>query len=147
MKDSLICDNGEVVAVSEKSCRKAGKIQAGNVYIDGKGIGDVGSVVLKDRRLLSEDGVLSAIITIDKDTKKIIDKPIIISRGFIYMKDNIALTNEMSTLVSKRIKESLKKDGTINEVAIKKETVKSLNKLIHTKTERNPMILPVITLL
>ncbi|MGM0435548.1 MAG: ribonuclease J1 [Bacillota bacterium] len=144
-ENSFICDNGEVVAVSEKDCRKAGKVQAGNVYIDGKGIGDIGSVVLKDRRILSEDGVLSAIITIDKNNKRLIDKPVIVSRGFIYMKDNIALTNEMSTLVSKRIKDLLKKDGPINEGAIKKETVKTLNKLIHAKTERNPMILPVIS--
>ncbi|MFP4077693.1 MAG: ribonuclease J1 [Candidatus Izemoplasmataceae bacterium] len=146
-ENSFICDIGDVVALTENSARKAGKVPAGTVYIDGKGIGDIGSVVLKDRRILGEDGLLSAIISINKDTRKLFDRPVIVSRGFIYMKDNQPLTNEMSKMIADKVKEILNKDDSINVSTIKRETVKLLNKYIYSKTERNPMILPVVSVL
>ena len=145
--NTFICDIGEVVALTENSGRKAGKVPSGTVYIDGKGIGDIGSVVLKDRRILGEDGLLSAIISIDKDKGKLLDKPVIVSRGFIYMKDNQKLTNEMSKMIADKVKELLQKDKSVNVSIIKRETVKLLNKYIYSKTERNPMILPVVSVL
>lgn len=146
-ENAFICDIGDVVALTENSARKAGKVPAGTVYIDGKGIGDIGSVVLKDRRILGEDGLLSAIISIDKDKQKLLERPVIVSRGFIYMKDNQQLTNEMSKMIADKVKEMIGKDKNINVSSIKRETVKLLNKYIYSKTERNPMILPVVSVL
>ena len=92
----FVLDNGEVLAVTKNTARAAGKVQAGNVYIDGTGIGDIGNIVIRDRKLLSEDGLLSAIVTIDKKNMRLIGSPVIISRGFIYMKEHSDLTSEIS---------------------------------------------------
>ena len=142
--NEFVLDNGDVLALTKSSARVAGKVPAGNVYIDGKGIGDVGSVVLRDRKILSEDGLLSAIITIDADTKMMHGKPIIMSRGFVYMRDNTPLANELSTMVADHVHATLKNTKGLNVAELKKSITRLLNDHIYTKTERNPMVLPVI---
>jgi ribonuclease J len=143
---TFVFDNGDVLAVTRKTARHAGKVQAGSVYIDGKGIGDIGNVVIRDRKLLSEDGLLSAIITIDKATLELVGKPVIISRGFIYMKEHADLTDEMSKLVETQVTKKLSQAKSLNINAIKRLITNVLNKHIYTKTERNPMIMPVVML-
>ena len=141
--NEFVLDNGDVLALTKNTARVAGKIQAGNVYIDGKGIGDVGNVVLRDRKILSEDGLLSAIVTIDQEKNTMLGKPIIMSRGFVYMKDHTPLTNEISDMVAGLVNETLEKNR-YNQAQLKREITHLLIDHIYTKTERNPMILPVI---
>ncbi len=143
-ENTFLMDNGDVLAVSQNNARIAGKIQAGSIYIDGKGIGDVGSVVLRDRKMLSEDGLLSAIVTLDKDKHKPIGKPVIMSRGFVYMRDHTVLTNEISDMVHALVSEKLTSHPTMNLSQLRRDITRLLNDHIYTKTERNPMILPVI---
>jgi len=142
--NSFVFDNGDVLAVTRKSARHAGKVPAGNVYIDGKGIGDIGSVVIRDRKLLSEDGLLSAIVTVDKTNLITIGKPAIISRGFIHMREHTELTKEISNLVENAISKKLSTMKKMNVNTLKKEITELLNGYIYSKTQRKPMIMPVI---
>ncbi len=142
--NEFVLDNGDVLAVTRRSARVAGKVQAGNVYVDGKGIGDIGNVVIRDRKILSEDGLLSAIITIDTENKKVLSKPVIISRGFIYMREHGELTNEISELVEKTVQKKIEKVNIVNVNFIKRDITKLLNEFIYKKTERKPMIMPVV---
>ena len=89
---TFILSNGDVVAINEHSARYAGHVTAGEVYIDGTGIGDISSQIIKERKFLSEDGMFSLIITIDTKNKTIPIEPQVVSRGFIYMKDSEELT-------------------------------------------------------
>ncbi len=140
----FVMDNGDVLAVTKNSARLAGKVQAGSVYIDGKGIGDIGNIVIRDRKLLSEDGLLSAIITVDKQNLKMIGNPVIISRGFIYMKEHVDLTTEISELAEKEMTKKLSHMKSLNITVLKKTLTKVLNQFIYNKTERSPMIMPVV---
>ena len=142
--NEFIFDNGGVLAVTRKSARYAGKVQAGTIYVDGKGIGDIGNIVLRDRRLLSEDGLLSAIVTIDVEKLQVIGKPSIISRGFIYMREHEELTKDISNLVSEHIQKKITTMKKVNIIVLKKDMTKLLNEYIYSKTERSPMIMPVI---
>jgi len=142
--NSFVLDNGDVLAVSKRSARVAGKVQSGDVYVDGKGVGDIGNVVIRDRKVLSEDGLLSTIVTIDKDTKKVLGKPIIISRGFIYMKEHGELTAEMSDKVANLVGSKLQKMNKVNINTLKRDINRLLKEFIYLKTERSPMIMPVV---
>ena len=128
---SFVMDNGEVLAVSKRTARIAGKVQAGTVYIDGNGIGDIGNIVIRDRKLLSEDGLLSAIITIDKKTDKLVGSPVIVSRGFIYMREHAELTNDISDIVEKEIVKQLAKAKSLNINGLKRLITKTLNDYIY----------------
>ncbi len=142
--NEFVMDNGDVLAVTRRSARIAGKVKAGNIYIDGKSIGDIGSIVIRDRKLLSEDGLLSAIVTINESTNEVINKPVIISRGFIYMREHTELTSELSSLVKESVSKKIKGMKKINVSLLKKEITKLLSDIIYEKTERSPMIMPVV---
>ncbi len=142
----FVMDNGDVLAVTRRTARVAGKVQAGSVYVDGNGIGDIGNIVIRDRKLLSEDGLLSAIITIDKKQNTLVGNPVIISRGFVYMKEHSDLTSDICSLVEKEITKKLKQSKNLNINQLKRHMTKILNTFIYNKTERNPMIMPVIML-
>lgn len=139
----LIMDNGDVAAISESSIRLAGKVTAGDVYIDGTGIGDIGSAVLKERKMLSEEGLFSVILTVNSDKKKLINEPTIISRGFIYMKGNEEITallaNEAKGIVVKELNKKL-----FNELTLKQAITDHLNNKIYEMTMRKPLVIPVI---
>jgi len=142
--NSFVMDNGDVLAVTKNSARIAGKVQSGTVYVDGKGIGDIGNIVIRDRKNLSEDGLLSAIVTIDVKNKLVLSKPVIISRGFIHMREHNDLTKEISELVETTVAEKIKSAQSLNINFVKREMTKTLNDFIFKKTERSPMIMPVI---
>ena len=142
--NEFVFDNGGVLAVTRKTARFAGKVKAGSIYIDGKGIGDIGNIVIRDRKLLSEDGLLSAIVTIDKTSLKVLGKPAIISRGFIYMRDHEELTKNISALVAETMQKKITTMKRVNIVVLKKDIIRLLNEYIYSKTERSPMIMPVI---
>ncbi|MBN2604448.1 MAG: ribonuclease J [Bacilli bacterium] len=142
--NEFVLDNGDVLAVTKNSARVAGKVQSGAVYIDGKGIGDIGNVVIRDRKMLSEDGLLNAVVTIDEASMQLIGKPVIVSRGFIYMREHEELTNEIAKMVEETVVRKLQSMKKININFIKKDITKLLTDYIYSKTERSPMIMPVV---
>ena len=142
-ENCFIAENGDVIAFTEDSARRAGHFEAGDVYVDGKGIGDIGNVVLRDRKLLSEEGLLVVVVTIDFKTHEVLAGPDILSRGFIYMRESGKLIHDAQHVVSRSLAKEMKKD-TITEHSVKNEIIQSLKPFLYERTERNPMILPVI---
>jgi len=140
----LIMDNGDVAALTKNSIRYAGKVHAGDIYIDGTGVGDIGSSVLKERKVLSEEGLFSIIFTIDSKKKEIITSPNIGSRGFMYMKGNDDITKELISISTNIINNELKND-VFNFDAAKEEILNKLQAKIFEATMRKPIIIPIIS--
>lgn len=139
----FICDLGEVVEIHNGVARKAGKIPVGNVLIDGLGVGDVGNIVLRDRKLLSQDGILVVVVTLSKQDGKIVSGPDIISRGFVYVRESEGLLDEANRIVSGTLQKLTGEN--INEWSSLKTNVKeALGRFLYEQTRRRPMILPII---
>src|SRR5690554_385604 len=143
-RNVLIMDNGDVAALSKDSIRLAGKVTAGDVYIDGTGIGDIGSTVIKERKILSEEGLFSIILTIDTKNKKLVTEPTIVSRGFIYMKGNEEITSELANDAKVVCQKELSKKS-FNELNFKQAIIDHLQNKIYEMTLRKPIIIPIIT--
>lgn len=139
----FLLDNGDTVEIQDGDARKAGKVQAGNVLIDGLGVGDVGNIVLRDRKLLSQDGILVVVVTLSKQEGKILSGPDIISRGFVYVRESEGLLEEANRIVSGTLSKLMTEN--VNEWASLKTHVKdALGRFLYEKTKRRPMILPII---
>lgn len=140
----FICENGDVVEFTKKSAGIKGKVQAGNVLVDGSGIGDVGNIVLKDRKHLSEDGLMVVSITFDKHTQELLAGPEIVSRGFVYVKENQDIIENSKDIVLRSISKCKKQD--IKALSqIKYQIREDLKSYIYNELGRDPMILPVIS--
>lgn len=136
-------DNGDVIEIQQGAARKAGKVPAGNVLIDGLGVGDVGNIVLRDRKLLSQDGILVVVVTLSKQEARVLSGPDIISRGFVYVRESEGLLDEANRIVSDTLSKLMTEN--INEWASLKTHVKeALGRFLYEKTKRRPMILPII---
>lgn len=142
-KNIFLLDNGDVLELTGKKAVKAKSIHTGTVYVDGSGVGDVGNIVLRDRKVLSQDGILTAVLAIDKKSKEIISGPDIISRGFVYVKDSNDLLSEATTLIEREVENCLAND-IVDWYSIKSKIKSSLGQFLYTKTKRKPMIIPVI---
>lgn len=139
----FITDIGEVVEIQGGAARKAGKVTSGNVLIDGLGVGDVGNIVLRDRKLLSQDGILVVVVTLSKQDGKIVSGPDIISRGFVYVRESEGLLDEANRIVSSTLQKLMSEN--VNEWASLKTNVKdALGRFLYEQTRRRPMILPII---
>jgi len=139
----FICDIGQVLELDKNSCKKNGSVPAGRMLVDGYGVGDVGNIVLRDRRHLAEDGLIVVVATVDMDENVIISGPDIISRGFVYVRESEELMDEVRDIVRKVLTDAL--DSGITEWTQMKTTVKdALSKYLYSKTKRKPMVLPVI---
>ncbi|GAB6931442.1 ribonuclease J [Paenibacillus sp. JCM 10914] len=139
----FITDLGEIVEIQGDSARKAGKVTAGNVLIDGLGVGDVGNIVLRDRKLLSQDGILVVVVTLSKQNGSIVSGPDIISRGFVYVRESEGLLDEANRIVSSTLQKLMSEN--VNEWASLKTSVKdALGRFLYEQTRRRPMILPII---
>lgn len=139
----FILDNGSVLELTRDSAKTNGTVTAGKVLVDGLGVGDVGNIVLRDRKHLSQDGLIVIVVTISKETGQVIVGPDIISRGFVYVRESEDLMEEAKS----NVKEALAKceEKQITEWSTIKSQVKdSLREFIYSKTKRNPMILPII---
>ncbi|MER2091041.1 MAG: ribonuclease J, partial [Sporosarcina sp.] len=139
----FIINNGDVVDINNQVARQTRKVQSGNLFVDGLGIGDVGKIVLRDRKLLSEEGMLVIVITLGKTDGKLISDPDTISRGFVYSSNSEELLNEVNQLVIKTINE-LQGVNENQRINLKQHLKKSIETLLYTRTKRRPMILPVI---
>lgn len=139
----FILDIGSVLEISRDAARMNGTVTAGKVLVDGLGVGDVGNIVLRDRKHLSQDGLIVVVVTISKESGQVVAGPDIISRGFVYVRESEDLMEDAKTI----IKEALTKceEKQITEWGTIKSQVKdSLKEFIYSKTKRNPMILPII---
>ncbi|MGL4948755.1 MAG: ribonuclease J [Anaeroplasmataceae bacterium] len=140
-KNTFVLENGDVLALTSNTARVSTHIHAGDVYIDGTGIGDIDTAIIKERKTLSEDGLFSIVITLNKAQDAICVEPQIVSRGFIYMKDNEALTKSFINSAKVYVTNELAKKT--NLTTIKSGLIDLLNKLIKEATDRKPIVLPI----
>lgn len=139
----FIMENGDVLALTKDSARRAGHFNAQDIYVDGNGIGDIGTAVLRDRRDLSEDGVVLAVATVDFKTKMILAGPDILSRGFVYMRESGDLIRQGQRILFNAIRIALKnKEASIQ--SINGAIVNALRPFLYEQTEREPIIIPMI---
>lgn len=141
--NTFIIKNGDVVDIENSIARQTRSIPAGDTYVDGMGVGDVGDIVLRDRKQLSEDGMLVIVITINKGDRKIISGPDTITRGFVYARDSDQLLKEINRLAKKTIND-LQSENIKQWNIIKQNIKKSVGQYVFAQTKRKPMILPII---
>jgi len=139
----FMIDIGDTIEIQNGQARKAGKVSFGNVLIDGLGVGDVGNIVLRDRKLLSQDGILVVVVTLSKQEGRILSGPDIISRGFVYVRESEGLLDEANKIVMNTLNKLMNEN--VNEWASLKTHVKeALGRFLYEQTRRRPMILPII---
>jgi ribonuclease J len=139
----FIGENGQIMEFTRDKGTVAGKVTSGKVLVDGLGVGDVGNIVLRDRRQLSQDGILIIVVTMEKSTGRVVAGPDIVSRGFVYVRESEALMEE----AREKVKLALDKceEGKVTEwAAIKSNVRDALGRYLFDKTRRRPMILPII---
>ncbi|SDY48119.1 ribonuclease J [Thermoactinomyces sp. DSM 45892] len=139
----FICDNGDTVEIVNGRARYGPKIPTGKVLIDGLGVGDVGNIVLRDRKLLSQDGILVVVVTLSKEHGTILAGPDIISRGFVYVRESEKLLDEANHVVRNTMERCMK-DQVSEWASLKTNIRDSLSKFLFERTRRRPMILPII---
>jgi len=139
----VIAENGSVIEISKNSIGINGKIQSGKVLVDGLGVGDVGNIVLRDRRQLSQDGIMIVVVTIDHETCHVVSGPDIVSRGFVYVREAEDLMEEAREKVLSAL-ERCENNG-VSEWSMIKSTIRdNLGRFLYERTRRRPMILPII---
>ncbi len=139
----VIAENGSIIELTRNSVGIGGKVQAGKVLVDGLGVGDVGNIVLRDRRQLSQDGIMIVVVTIDKDNCHVVSGPDIVSRGFVYVREAEGLMDEARDKVQAAL-ERCEDNGVSEWSAIKSTVRESLGRFLYERTRRRPMILPII---
>ena len=142
-ENTFILENGDVLEISNNEVKKHGHVTAGDVYVDGSRIGDVGNVVIKDRKLMSSNGILVIIANIDIINKKLLAPPSITTRGYILVNENEELIHEIQKYSEKIINKKLKENN-INFNDLKQEIINELMPFLSEKTGRIPIILPII---
>lgn len=142
-ENCFVMDNGEILGLSEDEAGIAGKVPSGSVYVDGNGIGDIGNIVLRDRRILSEEGLVVVVVSLNMKEFKVTAGPDIISRGFVYMRESGDLINDAQALLAKHL-QSIMDRKTSQWSEIKNEITDVLGPFLYEKTKRKPMILPII---
>ncbi|QOY35439.2 ribonuclease J [Anaerobacillus isosaccharinicus] len=141
--NTFIMKNGDVVDIENKTARQTRNIPAGNTYIDGVGIGDVGEMVLRDRKQLSEDGMLVTVLTISKTERKLVSGPDTLSRGFVLGRDSEDLLKNVNRIITKTTNELLDANKDSWNV-MKRNIKKSVGQYVFSHTRKKPMVLPII---
>ena len=139
----FISEIGRVFELDRKGARWGGTETAGKILVDGSGVGDIGSVVLRDRKHLSEDGLVVVVVTIDMEGRYIVSGPDIVSRGFVYVKESEELMNRAKQIAEESLNKALSKKTT-DRTYLKTVVKDDLSKFIYKETKRKPMILPII---
>lgn len=139
----FVSENGNVLEVNEDKAAITGKVTSGRVLIDGLGVGDVGNIVLRDRKQLSQDGIVIVVVTIDKENKQVVVGPDLVSRGFVYVREADELMDEAKERVNQCLAKCMEKNIT-EWAGLKSGIRETLSKYLYEKTRRRPMILPII---
>ena len=140
----FISEIGKILEIDAKGARFSGVVPAGQVLIDGYGVGDVGNIVLRDRKLLSQDGLIVVVATVDEDSRLLLSGPELISRGFVYVRENEPLMEEARRLVQKTLLSALSSGKMSDRMQMKTRVRDELYRFLFQKTGRKPMILPAI---
>lgn len=144
LENCFVMDNGQVLEVFEGEAKISNKtISSQAVYVDGNGIGDIGNIVLRDRRILSEEGIIIISLNLDSKQKKLVSSPAIVTRGFVYMRGSEELMKKTENIVVECIS-TLLIDGIVNWAQIKQTLVEVLSPFLYNETGRRPMLLPII---
>ncbi len=138
----FLLEDGDILELSPQAGKKTGKVSSGNVYVDGLSVGDVGSVVLRDRRMLSRDGIVMVVITVNRQTGKLVGRPDIVSRGFVEPGETKDMIEESRDLVARALDHSGVRPADWGFINAKVRDV--LNRFYYEQTKRRPMILPVM---
>ena len=141
--NTFILNNGDILNINKEGIKKQGRVQAEDIYVDGSRVGDVSNVVVKDRKLMANNGILAIIINIDTKNKVLLNNPLVTTRGYILVNESTELIKEIE-LYSKKIILGKLKDKNINFGDIKNELINSLMPMLADKTGRVPIILPII---
>ena len=142
--DIFISDIGKVLEIDEKGARFAGTVPAGKVLVDGYGIGDVGNIVLRDRKHLSQDGLIVVVASVDPQAGLLLSGPDIVSRGFVYVREAEELMEEARQIAAEAINRCFDRGRQVDRMELKTAVKDDLTKFLYAKTKRKPMVLPVI---
>ena len=143
-KNIFISEIGRVLEINAKGAAFVGEVPAGKILVDGYGVGDVGNIVLRDRRHLSQDGLIVVVATVDTEEKLLLSGPDIISRGFIYIREAEELMEEVKAVAYDSIMSVLDRRERVDRIKLKRRVKDDLTKFLYNRTRRKPMILPVI---
>ena len=143
-RDIFISDIGKVLEISASGAKFNGSVQAGKILVSGNSVGEVGNIVLRDRRHLSQDGLVVVVAGVDLSARLLISGPDIVSRGFVYVREAEELIEEMRGVTAESIENYLDHTRMPDRVALKTKLKEDLSKYIYAKTKRRPMILPII---
>lgn len=143
-ENCFIMENGNMLALTSDSARLAGHFHAGDVYVDGSGIGDIGNVVLRDRQILSEEGLVLIVVTVDLEKRELLAGPDILSRGFIYMRESGEMINEAQGILYDALMDAFNQEGEISEHQLREILTDAIEPYLYEKTRRSPMILAMI---
>jgi ribonuclease J len=141
--NALLVTNGDILSLNQYDANVEGSVENGRIFVDGKGVGDVGNIVIRDRRILSQDGLMVVIIHLDTKNKEVTQMPDVISRGFVYVRESEALIASSRNLVKQEALNCMK-SGKTDWNDIKKHVIYKLNEYLYKKTRRRPMILPIV---
>ncbi|MBQ3463589.1 MAG: ribonuclease J, partial [Clostridia bacterium] len=142
-KNSFVLANGHVLELDRDGAKRAGTVQAGKILVDGLGVGDVGNIVLCDRKHLGEDGLIIVVITISHDDQAMISKPDVISRGFVYVREAEGLIDGVRQVAARSVEAALHARRTMDWSTLKSSLRSDVSKYIYEQTKRSPMILPI----
>lgn len=141
----FVLDNGHVLEISKSQSQiLKRKVPTNYVMVDGLGVGDVGNVVLRDRQMMSADGMFTIVVMIDSETGKVHRKPQIISRGFIYMKESQGLIDDTRALIKEIVEKSSSPEGATNWTYVQQKLRNEIGQFLYQKTQRRPLVLPVV---
>ena len=143
-KNVFVLGNGSVLEMDRESASLAGSVPAGKILVDGLGVGDVGNIVLRDRKHLSQDGLIIVVVTISHENGKMVSRPDVISRGFVYVREAERLIDGVKNVAAESMESCLSSGRAVDWATLKSSLKNSVAHYIYEQTKRNPMILPII---